>query len=422
MAEIKFLGGCLQIGGSAVAIESPSVNVLMDYGVYMGRHPSFPQEIQPRDLNAVLLTHAHLDHSGGLPLLFSGMAIPRFYATPITIDLTQILIHDMIRLSEYFLPFGKQELLRMINNSKRMGYGKKKLHSQCTAQFLDAGHIPGSCSVFLELNGKNILYTGDINTSDTQLLKGMQANIPKVDCLIIESTYALEKHPEREETERKFVERANEIVEQGGTVLVPAFGVARSQEVLCILQKYNFEFPIFMDGMARVVSRIFKSYPSYLRNYPLFKKALKDAHLISQGKRKEFERSKAVSTPGVIIAPSGMLKGGTAVNYMNGLSRDTDNGIFLVSFQIPDTPGRILLETNQWAEHAVDAQVEFFNLSSHADKNGLWDIINSLKNNPNIDIYCIHGEEESCKGFAKEINETTDLNAIAPKMDETFTL
>ncbi|MHA1132559.1 MAG: MBL fold metallo-hydrolase, partial [Candidatus Helarchaeota archaeon] len=378
MTEIKFLGGCLQIGGSAIAIESPAFNVLMDYGVYMNRNPAFPQEIQPKDLDAVLLSHAHLDHSGGLPLLFSGMAIPRLYATPLTIDVTQILIHDMIRLSEYYLPFGKQELLRMINNSRRMTYGKKKIHSQCIAQFLDAGHIPGSSSILLELNGKKILYTGDINTEDTQLLKRMQVKIPKIDCLIIESTYALNDHPKREETERKFVEKANEIVTQEGTVLVPAFGVARSQEVLCVLQKYNFQYPIFMDGMARVVSRIFKSYPSYLRNYDLFKTAIKEAHLISQGKRKEFERAKAVSTPGVIIAPSGMLKGGTAVNYMNELAQNTQNGILLVSFQIPETPGRILLETNKWAENTVDAQVDFFDFSSHAGKSGLWDLIQSL--------------------------------------------
>jgi putative mRNA 3-end processing factor len=422
MVDITFLGGCLQIGGSAIAIETPSANLLMDYGVYMESKPSFPQEVRPKDLDAILLTHAHLDHSGGLPLLVSGSASPRLFATPLTLDLTQILIFDMVRISDYYLPFGKSELLRMTSNAKRVTYGKKKIKSQCDAHFLDAGHIPGSSSLYLELDEKRILYTGDFNTTNTQLLKKADLKFSKLDCLIIESTYALEEHPAREETEEKFVDRINEIVSLGGTVLIPAFGVARSQEILCILYKHNFKFPIFLDGMARVVGRIFSEYPSYFRNSNLFTKAFNQAHLISRGKRKEEERMKAASTPGVIIAPSGMLKGGTAVNYMDQLAQSPDNGVFLVSFQIPSSPGRILLDTHKWGEQEVQAQVEFFNFSSHAGRRGLWDLIHAVEQYPNLTVFCMHGEEASCNKFAQEINETTQLNAIAPTSNEIFTI
>ncbi len=422
MVEIKFLGGCFQIGGSAIAIESPSVNLLMDYGVIMEDPPKFPQEIRPKELDAILLTHAHLDHSGGIPLLFSGMATPQLFTTSLTLDITQILIQDFIRISEYYLPFGKAELLRMTNYSKRVSYGKRKITSDCVAHFLDAGHIPGSLSIYLELDGKKILYTGDFNSSDTQLLNRAQLKMPKLDGLIIESTYALNEHPDREEVERKFVERATQIVENGGNVLVPAFGVARSQEILCTLFKHNFHYPVFMDGMARVVARIFSAYPHYFRNFDLYKKALKQVHLISQGKRRELERSNAMSTPSVIIAPSGMLKGGTAVNYTNELFKDSDNGIFLVSFQIQDTPGRILLESKKWGEDEANCQIEFFDFSSHAGRTGLWELIHSLEKNPDLTVYCIHGEAENCKSFAKDISETTALTGIAPKVNESFKL
>jgi len=420
MVEIRFLGGCLQVGGSAIAVESPAINLLMDYGAYMKEIPSFPGEIPPKDLDAILLTHAHLDHSGGLPYLFSGSAAPRIFATPITLEITQTLLYDMIRLSEQYLPFGKNEVLRMASKARHAYYGKQKIKSQCVMHFLDAGHIPGSCSIYLELNGRSLLYTGDFNSNSTQLLSSAQLNFSKLDCLIIESTYAMSNHPLREETERKFVERINEIVKGGGTVLIPAFGVARSQEILCVLYKHNFQYPIFLDGMARAVSRIFTSYPNYFRDFKLFKKALKRAHIVSQGKQKESERLHAASTPGVIIAPSGMLKGGMAINYMNDLFQDTQNGIFLVSFQIPDTPGRQLLDTKKWGNMEVNAQVESFNFSSHAGRSGLWDLIHVVEQYPETPIFCVHGDEEKCLSFAKEINETTTLNATAPKINETF--
>ncbi|MDD1778025.1 MAG: MBL fold metallo-hydrolase, partial [Candidatus Helarchaeota archaeon] len=185
--------------------------------------------------------------------------------------------------------------------------------------------------------------------------------------------------------------------------------------------KYNFQYPIILDGMARAVSRIFTSYPNYFRDFKLLKKALKRAQIVSQGKRKEEERSHATSSPGVIIAPSGMLKGGMAINYMNDLFQDTQNGIFLVSFQIPDTPGRQLLDTKKWNDLEVNAQVEMFSFSSHAGRSGLWDLIHVVvEQNPEIPVFCMHGEEQNCIAFAKEISETTKLNATAPKVNETF--
>ncbi|MHA1263842.1 MAG: MBL fold metallo-hydrolase [Candidatus Helarchaeota archaeon] len=425
MVEIRFLGGCLKIGGSAIAVESSPGTVLMDYGVYMDKTPAFPEEIPPKDLNAVLLTHAHLDHSGGLPLLYSGTAIPRLFATPLTLKLTKVLIEDMIRISNYYLPFGKYELNTLIDKAHAVQYIKVRVNSQCIVQFLDAGHIPGSAAIFMELNGKKILYTGDFNSITTQLLKRAKLKLSTLDGVIIESTYALEDHPKREETEKAFMKSVNELVAQDGTVLVPAFGVARSQEILCVLQKYKFEYPIFIDGMARKVCQIFLNsgnYHNYFRDYNLLKKAIKRAHSISRGKTKEIERNKAISTPGVIIAPSGMLKGGTAVSYMDELCHSKQNGIFLVSFQIPETPGSILIEDMKWGDQPVHAQVQSFKFSSHAGRAGLWELIHRIEKDSQATIFCLHGEEENCKSFAKEINETTKLTAYAPKTGDTFTI
>ncbi|TFG04430.1 MAG: MBL fold metallo-hydrolase, partial [Promethearchaeota archaeon] len=423
MVEVNFLGGCLQIGGSAVGIETPAGTVLLDYGIFMEKTPMFPAEIRPKELSAVLLSHAHLDHSGGIPLLYSGTATPRLLATRLTIDLARVLIEDMIRISEYYLPFGKPELFALLNRVHAVQYDKVKVSSHCVVQFMDAGHIPGSSAFYLELNGKRILYTGDYNAIDTQLLRKARLKASKIDAVIIESTYALEDHPNREEIEKDFVEKVNTIVSQEGTVLIPAFGVARSQEILCVLMKYGFKYPIFVDGMARKVCHIFsdngQSYQNYFRDYKLLKKAIQRSHCISKGRTKVAEREKAVHTPGVIIAPSGMLKGGTAVSYMDELYQSARNGVFLVSFQIPETPGQVLVDEMMWGDKEVSAKVQKFRFSSHAGRTELWELIHSMGKNPDATVFCMHGEEEACKTFAREIEETTKLNAIAPNSGES---
>ena len=244
--EIKFLGGTREVGRMGVAVKTDKTQVLLDYGVAMGSEPGFPLHISPKKVDGLILTHCHLDHSGALPIFYIQDKKPLF-ATRLTLELVQLLIKDFIHLSGYYLPFEYLELRYMMQSSITMNYREKRTIGDITFQFLDAGHIPGSCQILLEAEGKRILFTGDFNTSKTRLLSPADQDYGDLDAIIIETTYADSDHTDRMELEKRFIALISEIVESGGVALVPAFSIGRSQEIACILAAYHFEYPIIID-------------------------------------------------------------------------------------------------------------------------------------------------------------------------------
>ncbi|RLI09897.1 MBL fold metallo-hydrolase, partial [Candidatus Bathyarchaeota archaeon] len=263
--QVRFLGGAREVGRIAIAVKTQKTQVLLEYGVMLNHEPGFPMHIPPKDVDAIILTHSHLDHSGAIPIFYIHGRKP-LYANKLTIELNQLLISDFIHLSSYYLPFEYLELKSMMKNSKHIDFGVKQQIGDITFQLVNAGHIPGSAQILVEAEGKKLLYTGDFNTVDTKLLEGAKMEFDELDAVIIESTYADEDHTERSELEKRFVEEVTNVVENGGTVLVPAFGVGRSQEIACVLAAHHFEYPVFLDGMAREASRIMMNYRELLRD------------------------------------------------------------------------------------------------------------------------------------------------------------
>jgi putative mRNA 3-end processing factor len=218
--------------------------------------------------------------------------------------------------------------------------------------------------------------------------------------------------------ERKFMERVNDVVEQGGTVLVPAFSVGRSQEILCVLAAHHFEHSVSVDGMAEDANEILMRYPSYLRDSRLFMDAMHMAHWI-KGWR---DRRAAVKKPGIIVSPAGMLMGGNAVFYMNSVARHPENGVFLVSYQVPESPGRKLLETRKFIiggkMRQVSASVEQFTFSSHCGRAQLLET--ARRAGKRAKIFIMHGAEGNCERLVEEIRKDVGAEAIAPKTGDSF--
>jgi len=414
--QIRFLGGAREVGRIAIAVKSEKTQVLLDYGVMLNHEPGFPMHVPPNEVDAIILTHSHLDHSGAIPIFYIHGKKP-LYANKLTSELNQLLISDFIHLSSYYLPFEYLELRSMIRSSRHLDFDVKKQVGDMTVQLSNAGHIPGSAQILIEAEGKRLLYTGDFNTTDTRLLEGAKMEYGELDAVIMESTYADEDHTERLKLEKRFVDEVTEVVEKGGTALVPAFGVGRSQEIACVLAAHHFEYPVVLDGMAREAARIMMSCKQFLRDPRLFTEAMHSVDWV-EGWR---DRRKATKKPGAIISTAGMLKGGPAAFYISKIGKKKHNAVFLVSYQIPGTPGRELLEKGvcviDGKVRKVKAQVQHFDFSSHCGASDLKEAVKKLSGNPKV--YVVHGAEGNCKLFTKWIRKEAGLEAVAPKTGDT---
>jgi len=417
--KIQFLGGTREVGRSAIALKTEKTQLLLDYGAMMDHELGFPMHVPPRELDAIVITQCHLDHTGAVPIFHIQETTP-VYGTQPSFDLTQLLISDFIHLSGYYLPYEYIELRSMMRSCVHLNYRERQTVGDVSFQLLDAGHIPGSAQILVEADGKRMVYTGDYNTVDTRLLRGADREYGKLDALIIESTYADEDHTDREALEKEFVERVNEVVESGGTVVIPAFSVGRSQEIACVLAAHHFEHSVTMDGMAREVNRILTNHTAYLRDPRLFMDAIHAAAWVEDWR----DRRMAVKKPGAIISPAGMLKGGPAAFYIEKLGKNAHNAVFLVSYQIPGTPGRELLEKGRCVidgkMRKIKAQVGHFDFSSHCGASQLQDTVRRIKGNPMV--YVVHGAERNCERFARWVREETGLEAVAPRAGEVHTL
>ena len=414
--QVRFLGGTREVGRIAIAVKTEKTQILLDYGAMLNHEPGFPMHVPPKDVDAVVLSHSHLDHSGAVPIFYVQGKKP-LYTNRMSIELNQLLISDFIHLSSYYLPFEYLELKSMTQNSRNIDFNVEQRVGDMTFQFKNAGHIPGSVQTLVEAEGKRLLYTGDFNIVSTRLLEGAKMDYEDIDAVVIESTYANEEHTERKELEKRFVDTCSDVVEKGGTVLVPAFGVGRSQELACVLAAYHFEYPVTIDGMARDVSKVMMNYPQFLKDARAFADAIHSTNWV-EGWR---DRRRAAKMPGVIISPAGMLKGGPAMFYTSKIGKKSNNAIFLVSYQIPGTPGKELMEKGicviDGKMRKVKAQVQHFDFSSHCGAGELREALSRLGGKPRV--YVVHGAEGNCELLAKYAKNELGLEAVAPKTGDT---
>ncbi|MFO8019078.1 MAG: MBL fold metallo-hydrolase [Promethearchaeia archaeon] len=432
MTKITFLGACREIGRSAVLVESNNgEKCLLDYGIRFHGEERLPLKTNLSGLKAVAVSHCHVDHSGALPYITMNYDVP-ILTNPITFDISKILIKDSIRISDYYYPFGYGEVNKMMGNGYFLDNKiRKKIGQNFYITLYNAGHIPGSVMILVEVDGKRILYTGDYNIHETNLISSANSDIiPEVDAVITESTYALREHPPREQLEKEFVGNIIKTIENGGKVLVPAFAVARSQEVLMILQKYGYRGKLYLDGLARKVSEIYLRNPDYLRDRKKLKQAVKRAKFVSKR-----SRSKIKNTNGVIVAPSGMLKGGPSINFVKSFVKDPNAAIYVVGYQVEGTPGRKLLDEGvfEYYQHGkkkkrapsvrikAKCDTEYYDFSGHTSGTKLHTFIEDLSfQNQSRKVFCIHGDPKAATTLAKDLTEDLRYTAVAPEIGESY--
>ena len=239
--KVTTLGAAKEVGRSAFLINSNNTNILLDYGVLLKREPAFPIHVKPKDIDAVVITHAHLDHSGNVPFLFLNTDTKiKALATLPTFELSQLLIQDMIKISGFYLPFEFSDLINMLNHSINLDYRTNQYVKDVNITLFESGHVLGGSTVIAEAEGKRIFYTGDINTRGSKVLRPADLDIGEIDLLIIESTYSQAEQVPREQSEKELVNFALEVVERKGILFIPAFSVERAQEIACVLKHITF--------------------------------------------------------------------------------------------------------------------------------------------------------------------------------------
>jgi len=417
--EVKVLGAARQVGRSAFLVSHKDSKILLDYGAMTTKVPGFPMHVPPKEIRAIVLSHAHLDHSGAAPLHFLGGRM-KLHATPVTSELSSLLIQDFIKISGQYLPFEFLDLMAMNSNTVNHGYMEPFQIGDFSINFYDAGHIPGSAVIAVEAGNKRLLYTGDINGDETNLLSGSWKNLGEADMVITESTYATADHPHRSKAESEFADFAGEVVERGGILLVPAFSVGRAQEIAMTLVKQGFRHPIAMDGMALKVNGILLRYQEYLRDPTALRRTLETVEEVTSWT----QRRRLTKKPGVIISPAGMLVGGASIFYNEHLSMDEKNGIAIVSFQVPGTPGRTLIEKGltiyRGKPTKAKAEVRRFDFSSHSGKSALLSDLKGIGGSPKF--LTVHGEEESCVALAQQLTTDLGVEATAAMPGQEFTV
>ena len=423
--EVRVLGSGGEVGRAAIYIRDTNreKGILLDYGINFDEEgrPRFPEHIRPIDVAGIVVSHAHLDHIGAVPQLFIS-ARPLTIMTRPTMEIGEILIRDFMKISGYYIDYEEGELSLMMEHSLLLDYGEEVEVDKYRVMLTSAGHILGSSLVYLETpSGHKILYTGDTNTIQTWTLTKAELWPMKIDTLIIESTYGNVAHPPRYETEKQLIDSIEEVIDNNGVVLIPAFSVGRSQEVISLVTAELPHVPVFLDGMSREITDIYLKNRKFLRDPEMFRKAIENTRFIRgwQDRRRVWRR------PCVIVSSAGMLKGGPALYYLKKIADNPRNAVFLVSYQSPDSPGHEILETGRIEDLGLEikARLQWFDLSSHAGRDGLLEIIyhyrHSLKN-----IVIIHGEDESRAKLAEmaKMKIGEDINIHIPSNGEKLEL
>ena len=422
MIKLSFLGGCREVGRSATLVDVGGEKILIDYGIKINVKPTqYPKMVNTK-LNGVLLSHAHLDHSGAIPILFHRGNNCPVYGMEVTKPLTRMLLIDSHKISRYEgeeEKYTKKDIKGTTKAFRPVKYRKTFKIGNTKITPFDAGHISGSAMYLIETKGKRILYACDFNLSDTRLIKGADLDLPEVHILITESTYAQREHPNRQREERKMIDAVKETLANDGIALISCFAIARTQEVLLVLDEYEPKTKIYIDGMALKATRIINEYPELQREYNQLDRALQ--RLEVQTISNPHKRKKIMKKPCVIITTSGMLTGGPVAHYLEKLYNKENCSLILTGFQVPGTEGAILLETGHYIHEDLDLPLKMnvrkLDFSSHASRSELFRFAKHV--NPEK-IFCVHGD--NTERFAQELREDCGFDAISPKDDKPFVL
>lgn len=452
------LGGFGQVGRSCMLLTTTESKILIDCGINPGvKSPmeSFPRldwaNITLDDLDAIVISHAHLDHTGFLPVLCKYGYKGPIYCTEPTLPMMNLIQLDAIKvaLAQGRAPiYSEADVKQIMRQAITLSYGTvTDISPDIKLVLSNAGHILGSatCHFHIGSGDHNFVYTGDLKFGKSILFESANWNYPRVETLLIESTYGAKEdiQPTREEVETAFVNAINTILKDGGKVLIPIPAVGRAQEIIMVIAQYMksgqmVEAPVFMEGMIAEATSIHEAYPEYLAR-DLRQKILEtddnpfDAEYFTNIEHGDArEEPLRDGTPCIIMATSGMLEGGPVLEYFKSIAPQKKNKIVFVSYQVNGTLGRRVLDgAKQVSMLGKEGKVEVVNVecgvekldgfSGHSDYNQLMSFIHKLR--PKLRRVLVnHGERRKSENLAMSIRRMYRLPAHYPQIQEAIKL
>jgi len=452
------LGGFGQVGRSCMLLTTPDSKILVDCGINPGaRNPmeSFPRldwaNITLDDLDAVVIGHAHLDHTGFLPVLCKYGYKGPIYCTEPTLPMMNLIQLDAIKVvaAQGRTPiYSDRDVKQIMKQTITIPYGTvTDISPDIKLVFANAGHILGSalCHFHIGNGDHNFVYSGDIKFGKSILFESASWNFPRVETLLIESTYGAKEdiQPTRQEVESAFINSVNNTLTDGGKVLIPIPAVGRAQEIMMVIDHYMkagqmVESPVFMEGMISEASAIHEAHPEYLA-HELRQKILEtddnpfDSEYFTNVEHPDArEEPLRDGSPCIIIATSGMLEGGPVLEYFKNIVPDKKNKLLFVSYQVNGTLGRRVLDgAKQVSMLGRDGKVEVVTIncgierldgfSGHSDYNQLISFVHRLR--PKLRRVLVnHGERRKSENLSMSIRRMFRIPTHYPQIQEAIKL
>jgi len=452
--RLTFLGGARQVGRSAILLQTPNSKILLDCGIDVAsqgqeRFPSFNiPEFDINKIDAVIISHAHLDHVGLVPYLYKmGYKGPIYMTTP-TRDIAALLLLDFIGVAykQATKPlFDSTDIKEMVKHSICLNFNEvTDVTPDVRLTFYNSGHVLGSALVHLNIgNGShNLLYAGDYKYSRTRVLDPAVATFPRVESVITESTYGAKTDilPPRKETEEQFLSMVRETLKDKGKVLLPELGLGHAQETLLRMEEAMRQgelpkVPIYIDGMIWDINAIHTAYPDFLSS-KLRSEIFQDKNpfisdVFSRVGSPQERKLVVEGGPCVVIATSGMLTGGASVEYFKNFADNPKNLMILSCYQGPGSMGRQLQEgatrvtvEDETGKRDVDVKMKvvlFNGLSPHAGRNEIISFFNNMKPKPKR-IIINHGEISKSLDLASALYKINRVETNVPRALETLRL
>ena len=452
------LGGFGQVGRSCMLLTTPDSKVLIDCGINPGaRTPSeaFPRldwaNISLDELDAIVIGHAHLDHTGFLPVLTKYGYKGPIYCTEPTLPMMNLIQLDAIKVAgaQGRTPmYAERDVHQIMRQTIGLSYGTvTDISPDIKLVLANAGHILGSASCHFHIgNGDhNFVYSGDIKYGKSMLLESADTRFPRVETLLIESTYGAKEdiQPTREEVESAFIKSVNEILNGGGKVLIPIPAVGRAQELMMVIDKYMksgqlTESPVFMEGMIQEATAIHEAHPEYLERSLKQKILETDDNPFDSEYFTNIEHADGrdeplrEDSPCIVIATSGMLEGGPVLEYFRNFAPNPKNKILFVSYQVNGTLGRRVMDgARQVTIVGRDGRVEVVTInagteklegfSGHSDYNQLMSYVQRLR--PKLRRVLVnHGERRKSQNLSSAINRMYRVTTHYPQVQEAIKL